>query len=206
MARARKYVSHGGKTFIDDLDKLDEYLKKTAKGFITNVSKDAAKRLKYNTAELIYNAYQPKQYKRTMELLDSIYGPGINGGPPTENIGSGFRTKVGFNTDLIKTRILPKNPLDNWPTHMGFNGDKTNDYILNVIIFGFETKGIHTVIRRKIGGKKIVTYEYDRDPVHMIQKTITEIYQNMNRLWDKKITATTAWLNKNADFGYTIIK
>ena len=52
-----RYISGGGKTFIDNEDKLFDYLKKGAKGFTTSIARDTAKRLKKNTADLVYKAY-----------------------------------------------------------------------------------------------------------------------------------------------------
>ena len=111
MARARKYISHGGKTFIDDPSKLESIMELGAKGFITQIAQNTAKRLKYNTAELIYNGYEPKKYKRTKELLDSIQGPGINGGAPTKKTPPGMKVTnsrsegIDVNHDVGYTRI-----------------------------------------------------------------------------------------------------
>ena len=102
-----KYISTGGKTFIDDEDKLMAYLEKGAKGFTTAIAKDTAKRLKKNTAELIYRDFTPKVYDRTMELLNSVVGPGFNGGASTRKTIDGFEAEVGFDLDKITARRLP---------------------------------------------------------------------------------------------------
>ena len=59
---AKKYISSGGRTFLDSEEKLKEYMNKTAKGFTTAIAQDTAKRLRKNTADLIYKNYSPTRY------------------------------------------------------------------------------------------------------------------------------------------------
>lgn len=169
---AKKYVSGGGKTFIDKPEKLEEYLKKGAKGFTTAIAKDTAKRLKRNVSELIYS-YKKKKYDRTNELANAIIGPGINGGPPTKNMGNGFTSYVGFDTSKIETFIAPTR--SKWGTHVMFDGTDGEEAV-NFIIDHFEgeypdgkTNTGFLVISRR--GNVI----YERKPVHMIGKTVQEV-------------------------------
>lgn len=155
-----RYISGGGKTFIDNEDKLFDYLKKGAKGFTTSIARDTAKRLKKNTADLVYKAYKPQVYDRTMEMLNSIVGPGFNGGEPTKNTMDGFEAEVGFDLD----RITPYPPQGHeWGKHATWDGDPYIDELIE----GFEERGFETYSKGHL--------VYHREPVGMIQKTIDEV-------------------------------
>lgn len=155
-----KYISTGGKTFIDDEDKLMAYLEKGAKGFTTAIAKDTAKRLKKNTAELIYRDFTPKVYDRTMELLSSVVGPGFNGGTSTKKTIDGFEAEVGFDLDKI-TAYPPSGGM--WGKHATWSGEK----FIEELIEGFEETGFHTYVNGRL--------LYEREPVGMIQTTIDEV-------------------------------
>lgn len=169
---AKKYVSGGGKTFIDKPEKLEQYLKKGTKGFTTAIAKDTAKRLMKNVSKLIYS-YEPKKYKRTKELAGAVVGPGINGGLPTKNMGNGFTSYVGFDTSLITT-FKPKSG-NKWGTHVMFDGTSGEEAV-NFIIDHFEGRypdgntndGFLVISRRG-------TIIYEREPVHMIEITVQEV-------------------------------
>lgn len=161
-----KYISHGGKTIIDSEEMLEEILQKTAKGFCTGIAQSAAKRLKSNTAELVYNDYTPTKYSRTMEFLNSIVGPGFNGGDPTRKTGTGFISEVKFDTDKMNLYEPQK---DAWGIHVGFYGEDARE----AVIEGFEENGF-AVFNRK--GNLV----YQRDPVGMIATTEEEIMEVLN--------------------------
>lgn len=163
-----KYTSRGGKTFIDDEDKLIDYLVKGAKGFTTAIARDTAKRLKKNTAELVYKDYKPKMYNRTMEMLNSIVGPGFNGGTPTRKTIDGFEAEVGFDLD----RITPYPPTKTeWGKHSTWDGEP----YIGELIEGFEERGFTLY-----GGKNLSHIIYEREPVHMIETTIEEVESALN--------------------------
>lgn len=158
---AKKYISSGGKTFIDSEDKLIDYLEKGAKGFTTAIAKDTAKRLRKNTADLVYRNYEPSKYQRTMDMLNAIVGPGFNGGEGTVNMGNGFEAYVGFDIDRMR---LIEGHGGVWGTHVGFQGQDARE----AVIEGFENNGFEVYSRRGV-------LIYSRDPVGMIQKTVDEI-------------------------------
>lgn len=165
---SKKYISSGGRTFLDSEEKLKEYMNKTAKGFTTAIAQDAAKRLRKNTADLIYKNYSPTRYKRTMDLLNSIEGPGYNGGTATKKTMDGFEAVVGF--DLDKMRLIkPTNK--EWGKHVGFYGEDARE----AVVYGFEEEGF--VVLNKSGN--IIYY---REPVGMISKTIEEIENGLNSI------------------------
>lgn len=170
---ARKYISSGGKTFLDSEEKLKEYLNKKVKGFTTSIAQDTAKRLRKNTADLIYKNYTPKKYKRTMDLLNSIEGPSYNGGAPTRKTANGFEAIVCF--DLDKMRLIDGTK-SIWGKHVGFHGEDARE----AIVYGFEEEGF--IVFSKTGN--IIYY---REPVGMISKTIEEVEGALNSIGDRII-------------------
>lgn len=158
---SKRYISGGGKIFLDSEDKIKEYMNKKAKGFLTAIAQDTAKRLKKNTADLVYKSYSPVMYSRTMDLLNSIEGPGFNGGQPTKKTIDGFESIVCF--DLDKMRLISGEGKV-WGKHVGFQGEDARE----AIVYGFEEDGF--LVLNKYGA--VVYY---REPVGMISQTLEEV-------------------------------
>lgn len=179
-----RYIAGGGKTIIDSPQKLITLLNLGTKGFITELAKNTAKRLKTNTANLVYRAYKPKTYERTLEFLNSIVGPGYNGGEPTENIGNGFRATVKF--DINKMSVIPpQNGM--WGKHSGTFGSDAGTDAREAIISGFEEDGFEIISKKGI--------VYEREAVHMVEITTEEIQAALDGM-DKEIDDFEAFIGK----------
>lgn len=166
-------------TFITDDRQMKRVMNLGVKKFSKTLGKSMAIRLKDNTNELIYESYNPEKYERTMDMLNSVYGPGFNTPNTIELDEYGgttlYTVEVGFDTN--KMRLIPPHGRV-WGKHTGFHGEDARD----AVISGFEERGFIVVGGK--GGKRLV---YRRLPVHMMEITMEETINSLDKL-NKNVT------------------
>lgn len=150
---AKKKLSHGGKKILTSPEAVKEVLSKTAKGRVSALAKEAENVLKDFTATNLYEAYDPKKYNRTNDLIRSITKT-----KSKKVYGDRYTATVYFDSSKIKA-IPPTS--SEWGKHTDFKG---NSRVKEVI--GWMEEGTSPLYSSK--GNLI--YE-GHEPAHMIEDT-----------------------------------
>lgn len=159
----RKLSTRGGKKTLDNPQAVKDLLDKTARGITTAVAEEARKKLIELTATNVYDAYQPKKYDRTYQLIDSISRN------KTRSIynGSKYRNEVYFDINKIKTTAPSSTQ---WGSYEDFSG---NDVRKEVI--GWMEEGSSPLYGR---GNDLI---YGGHPgAHMIKETSEWVESNLD--------------------------
>lgn len=148
---AVRRLTTGRRNLIDNPQRLEEVMQKTARGVVTAVSKDVERKIKDETISRLYNGYKPKIYDRTYEFYDSITRR------PTYRISSGYRSEVFFDYNKMK----PYPPRDGlWGKHTNFDGNDVRKELIG---------WLDTVGTMVVGPTGHVIYK--REPLNIISDT-----------------------------------
>lgn len=132
-----------------NLDEYFKYVKKQIKSVLEQIAEEVRKELYDTVNDNLYKTYNPKQYQRTYELLNSISKTEIK-----ENSDGEYYVVIYYDTD----KILAYPSLSNltgdkneygslWGQHADFYGNDVSEYIPLWIEHG--TSGVNNPYHRK---------------------------------------------------------
>lgn len=179
-----KSIRKSKKYDIENQDRFNEIMNMTAKGSTTVFAQAAYRILYKHTKELIYDDYEPKRYKRTYQLLNSIVGPGKDfGGGKTLGSNGNFSAEVKFDKDRMQLQRWKSTAI--WGAHTDYDHySKRNKDARLELIDRFENQHF----KRYAGG---YTTEhpynpkpaiYEREPVGMIKRTENDMNNAINSM------------------------
>lgn len=129
---------------IRRLSELDNILKSKLERAVEQCGKIAEIKLHNMVMDRLYNSYNPIQYDRNHNFLDSItLVPILN--------KNGITVMLHYDTDKIHASMVK----DNWNRHMDVNGNDVSEYIPMWLEFGTEgslwdREGIYSMIEVEV--------------------------------------------------------
>ena len=100
-----------------DLQRMLQYAEKQVQDSLRLISLEVEKMMKDYIIQALYNAYQPKDYLRSMNYINSLTVKKV-----TKNGTGGLETEIFFDPDKIFSREMEG---EYWNQHMSVNGDSS---------------------------------------------------------------------------------
>lgn len=140
---------------FNNFKQLEVYLEKQVKIALDECAEQTLEKLKFHVENRLYDAWTPKQYERTMELLNCISKTSV------AKVYGSYVCKIFY--DTIKIHPYIRDGV--WNSHSDIYGENTSEYIPLWIEYGVDGS------------------LYDREGIYAIEDTFEWISREYNRMF-----------------------
>lgn len=141
-------------TTFKNINQLNAYLNKQLESVLLQVGQEVKKIIEGYIQDRLYDSYQPFQYSRTYDFLNSLT---VKKPYP---LNGGYAVEVYFDTDKIRQAIVEDSK---WNQHMSYDGSDTwNGVKVNKLIPYFMEYGVEGSL-------------WDRDGIYAVRDTIVTL-------------------------------